>query len=503
MSTTGVAIIGAGTMGAGIAQVAAQAGCRVLLYDARESTAVAARDSIGKNLERLVEKGKLTSEAMQACLGRLQTVTDLHACKDCDWVIEAIAEDRLAKQTLFRELESICRPETLFASNTSSISITALAAGLEHPGRVVGMHFFNPAPIMPLVEIVSGRLTEPEVIERTEALAASWGKVPVRCASTPGFIVNRVARPFYGEAFRVLEIGAADPATIDLILREAGGFRMGPFELLDLIGLDVNLMVTKSVWQAYYLDHRYRPSLTQEEMVLAGLLGRKSGRGFYCYPEGPPAPPASPFGPSPSQVQYLTESDALDPLIERIRAAGIRVQSRKENDPYGAGMLRVGSANLVLTDGRSGSQIAYEEELSNVVALDLARDFASTRRVALARAEDTTTAALADAVGLFRALGIEVSLIEDIPGMIVARTLAMLANEAADAVLQKVASAEAVDRAAMLGLNHPEGPLETADRIGLGLIDTILVNLQTVTGDDRYRQSLLLQRKVWTGHDFR
>jgi 3-hydroxyacyl-CoA dehydrogenase len=244
--------------------------------------------------------------------------------------------------------------------------------------------------------------------------------------------------------------------------------------LLDLIGLDVNLMVTKSVWQAYFQDSRYRPSLTQEEMVMAGLLGRKTGRGFYSYPEGPPPAPASPFGPSPSLVQCLTESDALDPLIERIKATGIKVQHRKENDAFLAGMLKVGGATLVLTDGRSGSQIAYEEELSNVVALDLARDFATTRRVALAKAEGTSTAALADAVGLFRALGIEVSLIEDIPGMIVARTLAMLANEAADAVLHKVATAEAVDRATMLGLNHPEGPLETADRLGLSLIDTIL-----------------------------
>jgi 3-hydroxybutyryl-CoA dehydrogenase len=268
------------------------------------------------------------------------------------------------------------------------------------------------------------------------------------------------------------------------VLREAGGFKMGAFELLDLIGLDVNLMVTKSVWNAYYQDSRYRPSVTQD-------------------PAGVPAAPGSPFGPAPTLIQYLSESDALDPLVDRIKAAGIKVQSRKEEDPLGAGRIRVGNATVCLTDGCSATQLAFEEELTNVVTLDLARDFGTTKRVALARGEATTTAALADAVGLFRALGIEVSVIDDVPGMIVARTLAMLANEGADAVVQHVADAAGVDTAMRLGVNHPEGPLETADRLGLTLINAILVNMQSHTGDDRYRQSLLLQRKVWSGGSFR
>jgi 3-hydroxybutyryl-CoA dehydrogenase len=208
------------------------------------------------------------------------------------------------------------------------------------------------------------------------------------------------------------------------------------------------------------------------------------------------------LGTVPNLVQYLLESDALDPLINRIKAAGIKVQARKEDDPLGAGMFRVGNATVCLTDGRSATQLAYEEELSNVITLDLARDFATTTRVALARGEETTTAALADAVGLFRALGMEVSVIDDIPGMIVARTLAMLANEAADAVLAGVSDAAGVDTAMKLGVGHPEGPLTTADRIGLTLINAILVNMQGHTGDDRYRQSLLLQRKVWSDGSF-
>jgi len=257
-------------------------------------------------------------------------------------------------------------------------------------------------------------------------------------------------------------------------------------------------MVTKSVWNAYYQDSRYRPSLTQEEMVSGGLFGRKSGRGFYKYPEGVPAASASPEGPKPAAIQYLTESEAMEPLIERIKAAGIKVQSRKEEDPFGAGMLRVGNATVCLTDGRTATQTSFEDELPNVVMLDLSRDFATSKRVVLAKGEETTAAALTDAVGLFRALGFEVSVVEDVPGMIVARTIAMLANEGADAVLQGVADAVGVDTAMKLGLGHPEGPLAAADRIGMTLINAILINLQSHTGDDRYRQSLLLQRKVWS-----
>ncbi len=497
-----VGVIGAGTMGAGIAQVAAQAGCRVKLFDARDGAATAAIAKTGETLTTLAGKGKISAEDASAAHARLASSPDLADFHDCDLIVEAIIEDLAAKQALFKSLETICAPTTVLASNTSSISITAIASALTRPENVVGMHFFNPAPIMPLVEVVSGHLTSNDVAERMEATSREWKKSPVRCKSTPGFIVNRVARPYYGEAFRALESGGADAATIDLVMREVGGFRIGPFELLDLIGLDVNLMVTKSVWNAYFQDSRYRPSLTQEEMVAGGLLGRKSGRGFYRYPEGTPHAPASALGPAPTMVQYLTESDALQPLIDRIKAAGIKVQSRKEEDPFGAGMLRVGNATVCLTDGRSAAQIAYEEDLTNVITLDLARDFATTKRVALARADETTTAALADAVGLFRTLGIEVSVIDDIPAMIVARTLAMLANEGADAVLQGVADAAGVDTAMKLGLSHPEGPLATADRLGLTLMNAILVNLQSHTGDDRYRQSLLLQRKMWTDGSF-
>ena len=224
---------------------------------------------------------------------------------------------------------------------------------------------------------------------------------------------------------------------------------------------------------------------------------------IYTYPAEPTVPAPSPAaGTAPTMVQYLTESDALDPLIERIKAAGIKVQSRKEDDPYGAGMLRAGNATICLTDGRTATQIAFEEDLTNVLTLDLARDFATTKRVALAKGEDTTTSAVADAVALFKALGVEVTMVGDVPGMIVARTVAMLANEAADAVLQGVADAAGVDTAMKLGVSYPEGPLAAADRYGLTLMNAVLVNMQAHTGDDRYRQSLLLQRKMWSDGSF-
>ncbi len=503
LTFTTVGVIGAGTMGAGIAQVAAQAGCRVKLFDARDGAAAAANAKTAETLNTLAGKGKITADAADATIARLSAAPDLADFHDCDLIVEAIVENLDAKRTLFKSLEGICAPTTVLATNTSSISITAIAAGLARPENVVGMHFFNPAPLMALVEVVMGQQTAPAIADRVEAACAEWKKTAVRCKSTPGFIVNRVARPYYGEAFRVLEAGGADVPTIDLVLREVGAFKLGTFELLDLIGLDVNLMVTKSVWNAYYQDSRYRPSLTQEEMVAGGLLGRKSGRGFYTYPAEAAAPvPAPAAGSAPTMVQYLTESDALDPLIERIKATGIKVQSRKENDPYGAGVLRAGNATICLTDGRTATQIAFEEDLTNVLTLDLARDFATTKRVALAKGEDTTSSALADAVALFKALGVEVTLVGDVPGMIVGRTIAMLANEAADAVLQGVADAAGVDTAMKLGVGYPEGPLAAADRFGLTLINAILVNMQAHTGDDRYRQSLLLQRKVWSDGSF-
>ena len=292
MSTT-IAVVGAGTMGSGIAQVAATNGHEVVLIDEQLSALENAQASLEKIFARLVEKGRLTQQDRGAILGRISTSANTEAAGESALVIEAIVEDLEAKRRLFRALEQIVADDCTLATNTSSLSITAIASACETPGRVVGIHFFNPAPLLPLVEVVPGLRTDRSTTARARALVDSWGKTTVVARDTPGFIVNRVARPFYGEALHILEEGIADVPTIDWAMKEVGGFRMGPFELMDLIGNDVNLAVTKGVYEALFFEPRYRPSLTQQRMVEAGLLGRKSGEGYYRYAEGAKNPGAT------------------------------------------------------------------------------------------------------------------------------------------------------------------------------------------------------------------
>ena len=303
-ATATVAVVGAGTMGAGIAQVAALAGHRVLLTDAATGRAAQAIDDVRAQLARLAAKGRLDPGSADAAAQRLTPVHDIAALAPAALVIEAAAESLEVKRALFGALEGVVADDCLLATNTSSLSVSAIAAGLRLPGQVAGMHFFNPAPVMPLVEVVSGLDTAGEVAEQVAAAAAGWGKTPVHVGSTPGFIVNRVARPFYGEGLRGLEERAADPATIDAVLRESGGFRMGPLELTDLIGQDVNDAVNRSVWAGFGHDPRYAPSLAQRALVDAGRLGRKTGQGFYRYGPGAPRPePATAAAaPSPAEV---------------------------------------------------------------------------------------------------------------------------------------------------------------------------------------------------------
>ena len=280
-----VAIVGAGTMGAGIAQVAAVAGHPVLLYDVRENAADKAIADIRKNIDKLVAKGRLIPQDVN-----VSAVASLEELAPAKLVIEAVVEDLGAKREVFGKLESIVAADCILATNTSSISITAIAGRLQRPGRLAGMHFFNPAPLMELVEVVSGLATDRETADMVFETAQAWGKTPVHVKSSPGFIVNRVARPFYLEALKMLQERVANPATIDAIMRETGGFRMGPFELMDLIGNDVNLAVTKSIFEAFFYEPRFRPSLLQQELVDAGWLGRKTGRGWYSYGDSPMAP---------------------------------------------------------------------------------------------------------------------------------------------------------------------------------------------------------------------
>jgi 3-hydroxybutyryl-CoA dehydrogenase len=281
-----IGIIGAGTMGAGIAQVCLQSGYCVLLYDLEQSLLDKARDQIQKNLQKATEKGKLPAKNLETTIQALSTHSQLSDLANCDLIIEAAPEELALKQNLFQQLDSLCNPETLLASNTSSLSITALGGATKRPQQVAGLHFFNPVPSMKLVEIIRGQRTSETTLEALDAFAKTLKKVTVLAKDTPGFIVNRVARPFYGEALKMLGEQGNNPQmikTLDTVLKEAGGFKMGPFELMDLIGIDVNFAATQSVWNAYFQLSRYRPHPIQQQMVHAGLLGRKTGEGFYSY----------------------------------------------------------------------------------------------------------------------------------------------------------------------------------------------------------------------------
>ncbi|MBK7944370.1 MAG: 3-hydroxybutyryl-CoA dehydrogenase [Flavobacteriales bacterium] len=382
-----VAVIGAGTMGSGIAQVAAQAGHDVVLFDTRREAVDKALTALRKTLDKLVEKCKLTKEQADGINGRIAPACDLKELAGSGLVIEAIIEDLSIKKKLFADLESILSAEAVLATNTSSLSVTAIAAACAKPERVIGLHFFNPAPLLPLVEVVPGLDTDPELGARMNALMKTWGKVPVLCKDTPGFIVNRVARPFYGESIRIFEEGIADMPAIDAALKTYGGFRMGPFELMDLIGNDINFTVTKTVWEAFHYDQRYKPSLTQQRQVESGRLGRKSGRGYYTYADG---------------------------------------------------------ATLPNTE----------------VAPALAAS-------------------------------------------IVERVLAMLINEAADALFWGIASAADIDLAMTKGVNYPKGLLAWADEQGAAHWLAALERLQAEYGEDRYRPSPLLRRMAREGVRYR
>ncbi|MBU6257103.1 MAG: 3-hydroxyacyl-CoA dehydrogenase [Bradyrhizobium sp.] len=504
---TTVLVIGAGIMGAGIAQVAAQAGHPVFLFDLREGAAGDAKRKLGATLDGLVAKGKLAAETVAATLANIEPIARLDAAAAAGVVVEAIVENLDAKRSLFRALESLLSADAILCTNTSSISVTAIANGLEHPGRVVGMHFFNPVPLMKLVEVVHGLLTAPDVADRAFELARSWGKVPVHARSTPGFIVNRIARPYYAEALALLQEQATTPQVLDACLR-AAGFRMGPCELMDLIGHDTNFAVTRSVFEANFGDKRYVPSLIQREMVDGGLLGRKSGRGFYGYPEGTPPLPPSACGPVPT-ARNVTVHGA-GPVAQALVSAASRILESQgglaqlaPDSPWIG--IEVDGARLMLSDGTPAHEVARRGGLSDVVVFDLplCRPVAAATPLAYSVHAGTSASWQAAAASWLQALGYAPQRMQDAPGLIVARTVAMLINEAADAVQQGVCTPEGADAAMKLGVNYPAGPFEwLAQWSGAGVI-AVVEALDAAYRGERYRVSPWLRRRagIWE-HSF-
>jgi 3-hydroxybutyryl-CoA dehydrogenase len=499
-----VAVIGAGTMGAGIAQVAAAAGHAVLLYDAAGGAVEAAVSAMAMRLDRSVERGRLHRDEAAATLGRIRPVANLDGLAPARLVVEAIVEDLGIKQRVLADVASVVAPDAIIATNTSSLSVTAIASGVPEARRVAGLHFFNPAPVLPLVEVVHGAETDPAVVDALVETAANWGKTPVRCASTPGFIVNRVARPFYGEALRLLEEGVSDAATIDACVTGAGGFRMGPFALMDLVGLDVNLAVSTSVYEQTAHDPRFAPSVLQRAMVDAGRLGRKTGSGWFAYAGSVPAPEPSRLqaGPTPSHVEIHGDLGWAAGIVERLRSSGVEI------DPVpggGPGHLIFDGVHLVPTDGTMATSYAASGVFGapDVAVFDLVRDWSTVTRIAVAVADQAGPDVAGRVAGLFTAAGLDVAAVDDAPGLVLMRIVAQLASVAADAVRLGVAAPGDVDTAMRLGTSYPAGPLEWGDAIGAAHVVAVLDHLAAAYGEDRYRASLTLRRAAASGDRLR
>ncbi len=495
-----VLVVGAGIMGTGIAQVAAQAGHRVYLFDLREGTAASAKTKLASTFDGLVAKGKLGLDAAQATLAGIEPVVTLQAAASAGLVVEAVVEQLDAKRSLFRQLEAVVSDTAVLATNTSSISVTAIANGLKHPERLVGMHFFNPVPLMKLVEVVSGLQTAPTVAQAIFELSQAWGKVPVLARSTPGFIVNRIARPYYAETLALLLEQAAAPEVLDACLR-AAGFRMGPCELMDLIGHDTNFAVTQSVFEANFQDKRFSPSLVQREMVDGGLLGRKSGRGFYAYPPGAVAPAPAPLQVLARPLALVVHGQgALADWLAQAAAAMLQTAVAREPTSAWTG-LAIDSGRLVLCQGQTASALALHFRQPDVAVFDRFETAnpaapATPRALAYAMAESASAAWQKQAAACLAALGFTPWRLVDVPGLVVTRTLAMLINEAADAVIQGVCSADGADAAMKLGLNYPQGPFEWLARWSAEGVVATLDALDAHYRGERYRASPWLRRQA-------
>jgi len=479
-------VAGAGTMGRGIAQVLAQCGARTLLFDAQPGAALKGKESIAAALGKLAEKGRLPAAEAQAILQRIEVVESPEAFAACQVVVEAIVEELGAKRSLFSQLEKVVTGDCILASNTSSLSVTAMAAACQRPGRVAGYHFFNPVPVLKIVEVVDGVLTEAWVGEALSVLAKRFGHTPVRCKDTPGFIVNHAGRAFVPESLRVLSEGVADFATIDRILVDAAGFRIGPFGLMDLVGLDVAHAVMKSMYAQYYEEPKYRPSFIAEPRVAAGLLGRKTGRGWYAYAKDGAAEPVA-EAPAPAAMPAAVW--VVPELRELFSKFNVEIRTRADNE----------TVCFVCPLGRDATTTAVQLGLDpeRTVAIDPLFGYAKRRTL---MSTPVTLPEVRDAAhALLAADGTPVSVIRDSPGFVAQRVVAHIVNVGCDIVQMRIASPADLDRAVTLGLGYPRGPLAMGDSIGTGRILAILESMHDFYQEPRYRASPWLRRRAQLG----
>jgi 3-hydroxybutyryl-CoA dehydrogenase len=487
-----IGVVGAGAMGRGIAQLMAQCGCQVLVFDLDIAATTDALTSIVKVWDRLIEKGRMAAADVETARARLSQAGTLAGFADCDLVIEAIVEKLDAKTALFCELEKIVAPNAILATNTSSLSVTEIAAACSHPGRIAGLHFFNPAPLMKLVEIVAGERTDAGATDALAALIERTGHRGVQVGDTPGFLVNHAGRAYTTEALKILAEGVAAPATIDAIAREAAGFRMGPFELLDLTGLDVSVPAMETIYRGFYQEPRLRPVELGRRRLAAGLLGRKTGEGFYRYSDSGEKLPADiiedPAGALPERVAVAGTGWAAARLRDWCASLGVDAV-----DPAPQTLTLVAPVGTDTATQCARLQVDPEWTIGVDVCFGL------DRHRTLATCPATSPQAAGQALALARKDGVAAALVRDSAGLVLQRILALVVNLSCDIAQQAIARPADIDTAVKLALAYPHGPLEWGDAIGPAIVLEILDGLVATTGDPRYRPSPWLSRRARLG----
>lgn len=489
-------IVGTGVMGAGIAQIAAQAGLEVALFDKRDGAARAAHDGLQATFDKLVSKDKVSRESAEAALSHLSVVESMTDFADCDVVIEAIVEELGIKQSLFADLEAIVSRDCILATNTSSLSVTAIAAGLTCPGRVAGFHFFNPVPLMKVIEVIGGVDTVEAVVDTLMKLASRLGHTGVRAQDSPGFIVNHAGRAYSTEGLRILEERVAPPEDIDRILREEAGFRMGPLELFDLTGLDVSHPAMESIFTQFYQDPRYRPSYLSRQMLRGNRLGRKTGIGFYRYEAGKkaeattpqPVPTVSdlpPFWVGCEDIELRAE------VMSLLASLGGRVEQTDSPSENALCLL------LPFGDDAVSASVYFDVDPERTLCLDM---LLRNKRHRTLMVTPVTRQEMRDAAhALLASDGAGVTVIRDSVGFVSQRVLASIVNLACDIAQHEIANPTDIDNAVRLGLNYPNGPLAWGDELGPKRLLAILERINALTGDPRYRPSPWLRRRAALG----